>query len=230
LKPILTTGIILSRSDFQEADRILSILTPDQGKIKVIAKGVRRPRSKIAGGIELFSISDITILRGRGDFSTLVSARMKSHFPHIVKDINRTMLGYEVLKRINRVTEDAPGEEYFNLLAATLGGLDDLELPIEQVELWFTMQLLHITGHAPNLLTDSEGNKLEAAQQYLFDFDSMSFREQKAGPYSANHIRLLRLGYGAKEPSVMKQVTGSDEYSSSTLTLAKNILKLHVRI
>lgn len=227
---VLTTGIVLSRRDFQEADRLLTILTPDYGKVKTIAKGVRRPGSKLAGGIELFSISNMTLLPGKGDFDTLVSTRMQSHFGNIVKDINRTMLGYDVLKRIDRITEQGTEAEYYNLLVSVLGGLDDLELPYNLVELWFTMQLLFITGHAPDLSSDSEGNKLSAEETYLFDFDTMSFRQQTRGPFTANHIKLLRLGYGTNDPGVMKQVTGADVFADEALKLAKNILKLHVRV
>lgn len=227
---VVTTGIVLSRNDFQEADRLLTILTPDHGKIKTIAKGVRRPNSKLAGGIELFSISNITFLRGRGDFATLVSTRLLTHYGNIVKDINRTMLGYDLLKRMNRLTEEAAGEEYYKLLEATLAGLNDLELTAELVELWFTMQLLFTTGHGPNLRTDSGGNKLSADERYLFDFDAMAFRIQAKGPYGANHIKLMRLGAGTEEPIVLKQVKCAEDTAPEALKLAKNILKLHVRV
>jgi DNA repair protein RecO len=229
-RQIVTTGIVLSRNDFQEADRLLTILTPDHGKIKTIAKGVRRPNSKLAGGIELFSISNITFMPGRGDFATLVSTRLLTHYGNIVKDIKRTMLGYDLLKRMNRLTEEAAGEEYFKLLKAALEGLDDLELSAELVELWFTMQLLYTTGHGPNLRTDSEGNKLSPEENYLFDFDAMSFRQQDKGPFSANHIKLMRLGVGTDEPIILKQVKGADKTAPEVLNLAKNILKLHVRV
>lgn len=227
---IVTTGIVLSRNDFQEADRLLTILTPDHGKIKTIAKGVRKPNSKLAGGIELFSISNITFMPGRGDFATLISTRLLTHYGNIVKDIQRTMLGYELLKRINRLTEQAAGEEYFNLLQTTLEGLDDLELSCELIELWFTMQLLFTTGHGPNLRTDSEGKKLTPDKLYLFDFDSMAFRIQTNGPFNANHIKLMRLGAGTEKPLVLKQVKGAGDTAPDVLKLAKNILKLHVRV
>jgi DNA repair protein RecO len=229
-KQIVTTGIVLSRNDFQEADRLLTILTPDHGKIKTIAKGVRRPNSKLAGGIELFSISNITFMPGRGDFATLISTRLLIHYGNIVKDINRTMLGYDLLKRTNRITEDAAGGEYYDLLTIALKGLDDLELSSELVELWFTMQLLFTTGHGPNLRTDSEGGRLLPDEQYLFDFDAMAFGVQANGPYGANHIKLMRLGAGTDEPMVLKQVKGTDASAPEVLNLAKNILKLHVRV
>jgi DNA repair protein RecO (recombination protein O) len=228
---IVTTGIVLSRNDFQEADRLLTILTPDHGKIKTIAKGVRKPNSKLAGGIELFSISNITFMPGRGDFATLISTRLLSHYANIVKDIKRTMLGYELLKRINRLTEQAAGEEYFNLLNTTFEGLNDLDLSYDLVELWFTMQLLFTTGHGPNLRTDSDGNKLSPDGRYLFDFDAMAFNKMQAnGPFGANHIKLMRLGAGTEEPRVLKQVRGTEDAVPEVLKLAKNILKLHVRV
>src|SRR4051812_28556736 len=107
MRQILTRGIVLSRTDYGEADRIVSVLTPDQGKLRLMAKGVRKVKSKLAGGIELFSVSELSFIPGKNDIGTLVSARLTQHFANIVKDINRTMFGYELLKRLNRATEDA---------------------------------------------------------------------------------------------------------------------------
>jgi DNA repair protein RecO (recombination protein O) len=218
------------RREFQEADRIITILTPDHGKVGLIAKGVRRPRSKLAGGIELFSVSDITYLPGRGELHTLVSSRLITHYANIVSDIHRTMLGYDILKRVARVTEDAAGGEYFDLLDRTLAGLDDLGLDWHVTDLWFSMQLLHITGHIPNLRTDTEGRQMDATQTYLFDFEEMGFRQQKDGPYSANHIKLIRLAYATDRPSVLKQVTDAPMCAPDALKLIHNLLRLQVRI
>ena len=59
-----TKGIILKRTNYGEADRILNIITP-QGKIAAIAKSARKERSKLAGGIEMFSLTDLTIHRAK---------------------------------------------------------------------------------------------------------------------------------------------------------------------
>lgn len=227
---VATKGIVLARTDFQEADRILTILTPDHGKARVMAKGVRRQKSKLAGGIELFSVSEITLLPTRGELQTLVSSRLITHYGNIVKDITRTMLAYEILKRINRVTEDEPGEEYFMLLAATLKGLDDLGIDVALVELWFLVQLLAITGHTPNMKIDTDGQRLSAEEAYIFDFDEMSFRQQNSGPYDANHIKLLRLAYATDEPGVLKQIKNAEATTASALKLVANMLQLSVRI
>ncbi len=227
---IITTGIVLARTDFQEADRILTLLTPDHGKLRAIAKGVRRPRSKLAGGIELLSVSNFTYLPGRGDLGTLISTRLITHFGNIVQDIQRTMLAYEFLKRVNRITEDAAGGEYFALLERALAGLHELDLPGDLAELWFNMQLLHVTGHLPNLQTDTTGKQLSADGEYLFDFDAMTFSPQPGGPFHANHIKLLRLAYATESPGPLKLVTDTDNILPEVLKLAKNMLQLNVRV
>lgn len=227
---IITQGIVLSRTDFQEADRILTILTPDHGKLRAIAKGVRRPRSKLAGGIELLSISDITYLPGRGDLGTLISTRLITHYGKLVQDIQRTMLAYDFLKKINRATEDAADPEYFTLLTATLEGLNDPELPTALVELWFSVQLLSVAGHAPNLTTDAKGDKLALSTTYLFDFDHMVFQPQSDGPFEARHIKLLRVALGAKSPAALKQITDAAPNIPPVINLVQNLLRQQVRM
>src|SRR3954464_12617433 len=128
MKQFLTKGIVLSRTDYGEADRILTLLTPEQGKLRLMARGVRRAKSKLAGGIELFSVSDITFIRGRGDIGTLISARLNKHYANIVKDIDRVQLGYELIKQLNKATEDEPEEGYFHLLNQALETLDNKEI------------------------------------------------------------------------------------------------------
>ncbi|HTE21678.1 MAG TPA: DNA repair protein RecO [Candidatus Limnocylindria bacterium] len=227
---IVTEGIVLARTDFLEADRILTLLTPDQGKLKVIAKGVRRLRSKLAGGIELLSVSSITVLPGRGELGTLVSSRLITHYGNIVQDINRTMLAYEFLKRINRVTEDAAGEEYFMILQRTLEAVNDLEFSAEMSELWFAVQLLNVTGHMPDLRLDTAGQRLQTDQKYLFDFESMAFRGQEGAPFTANHIKLFRLAYAVEQPLALKQIQDAEACLPDMLKLATNLLRQQVRI
>lgn len=230
MKQILTTGTVLARTDFQEADRIITVLTPDQGKIRAIAKGVRRPKSKLVGGIELFSVSNFTFLPGRGELMTLVSSRLIAHYGNIVRDVERTMLGYDLLKRMNRLTEDTAGKEYFELLKAGLTGLEDQELPKDMLELWFDVQLLKITGHAPNLKTDTAGKELEKGQKYVFSFDDMAFVLTPNGPHGSNLIKLLRLAYATKSPTVLVQVKGAENTIATCLQLTKLMLARFIRI
>jgi|SRR3989344_96584 len=223
MNQIVTSGIVLSRTNFGEADRILTVLTPDQGRIKLMAKGVRKIKSKLAGGIELFSVSDITYIKGKGDISTLISSRLKVHFGQIATDIDRTMFGYEALKRINKTVEDNAGPEYFELLRATLEALDSLNLSLESIELWLNAQLLKLAGHSPNLKTDTTGNTLKSDQLYGFDLDKMAFAPREKGSYSANHIKLLRLAFQLQSPLTFSQIQEKDTSVRDCLILVKSM-------
>ncbi len=229
MKHLTTKAIILKRIDFSESDRILALLTKDQGKIRVIAKGVRKMKSKLAGGIELLSVTDITYIQGRSEIHTLVSSRLDEHYSNIVKDINRTMLAYELIKKIDRLTEDSAGDEYFELLCRALQALNDDSLSSELLETWFNLQLLQTTGHAPNLVYDTEDQQLVLGRSYSLDPDDMTFKQHEAGYYQANHIKLLRLASQTSDPLRLLKVKDVDDYASVLVKLTKSMLTHHTR-
>lgn len=230
MNQIATSCIVLSRINFGEADRIVTVLTPDHGKLRLMAKGVRKSVSKLAGGIELFSISHITFIRGRGEICTLISTRLKHHYGNIVKDINRTMLGYDILKMVNRGTEDNTAKEYFLLVDSALEALNDLNCPTQIIELWFYSRMLKMSGHAPNFSTVT-GNQAPSGQQhYSFDINKMAFWPHAQGPYNDRHIKLMRLSLAATSPAVLQRVEGIEGILPSCVQLAKTMLSTNVRI
>src|SRR4029077_8619530 len=149
---LTTDAIILKRTDYGEADRILTVLAPDYGKIRLIAKGVRKVNSKLSGGIELFSVSTITCVRGRSDLSTLISTRLLKHYVHIVQDLTKVQLGYELIKLLDKATEDELENEsaYFKLINQAFQLLDIEDFDINLVRAWYYAQLLKLNGHSPN--------------------------------------------------------------------------------
>ncbi len=225
-----TRGIILSRTDYGEADRILSFLTSDHGKVRAIAKGVRKSQSKLAGGIELFSVSDLTLIIGRGEINTLISSRLVRHYGNIVKNIERTNLAYELLKNINRATEDEPEAAYFKLLDQSLAAIDDPQLDLNLTKLWFDMQLLKLAGHIPNLHTNSVGAKLADSKTYNVDLEQMSFEPASRGRLTANHIKFMRLGFRAGKPQTIQRVNDADSLAAVCAPIIQTMLRTHVRI
>lgn len=226
---LITQGIILSRTDYGEADRILTLLTPEYGKLRLLAKGVRKVKSKLAGGIELFSVSHITFIRGRGEMGTLISTRLIRHYGNIVGDITRVQLGYELIKTLNKATEDEPEPEYFHLLQATFEALDDSTIHEQLIQSWFGAQLLRQAGHAPNLQTDTAGAQLDAASKYDFSFDDMAFTLRPDGHFAADHIKFLRLIFSSNQPHVLQKIQNADELVQATTPLVQTMLKSHIR-
>jgi len=230
MNQIVTEAIILARTDYGEADRILTLLTPDDGKLRLMAKGVRRVKSKLAGGIELFSVSTITFVKGRGDIGTLVSTRLVRYYKHIVEDLDRTMLGYELIKQLNKVTEDHPEPEYFELLKQVFEALDDPTIPLPLVRFWFTAQLLKQSGHSPNLHADDSGQRLQPERAYNFSFEQVCFAPSEKGRFSAQHIKFLRLSFDGHPPKVLTQVEGGAVLVDALAPLVSTMLQTYLRV
>ncbi|HET8708701.1 MAG TPA: DNA repair protein RecO [Candidatus Saccharimonadales bacterium] len=228
MNQINTIGIILSRTDFGEADRIITLLTPDHGKLRLMAKGVRRVKSKLAGGIELFSVSHITYIQGRKDIGTLVSTRLINHYGRIVHDIQRVQTGYELIKLLNKVTEDEPEEVYFDLLQNTFIALDETDIELSLITTWFYAQLLRHGGFGPNLSTDTAGQKLDADQTYNFNFDASAFVAAPDGRFTADHIKFLRLLFSPNQPKTLQKVQGSGSLIETISPLVQAMLRQHI--
>jgi len=189
MRPFSTPAIILRRTNYGEADRIINVLTPERGKISAIAKGVRKPKSKLAGGLELFAICELTIMEGRGELGLITSARLRQFFGDILKDYDRMQFAYEAIKLINRAAETVSEPEFYQLLADGLTWLGDLKTDWRLSELCFRLRLTAILGRGLNLLTDAAGQKLQADKIYNYDFVDNAFYADERGRFTSDHIK-----------------------------------------
>lgn len=221
MRQITTPAIILRRTNYGEADRIVTFLTPT-GKLRAIVKGVRRSKSKLAGGIELFSESTVTFIEGKSDLATIVSTRLNVHWDGIVGDLQRMMFGYEAMKLIDKVIEDDAERDYYEILKMTLQGLADNTTPLTAVELWFYVRLLRLLGHGVNLKTDQNGKNLVDDTLYTFSAENMCFSPNSSGQYRSDHIKLLRLSL-SQPVMVLKQVKQVGELSKALQPLFKQL-------
>lgn len=224
-----TRAIILTRTNFGEADRIITVLTPDYGKVRVMAKGVRKIKSRLAGGIELFSVSDITFLRGRGEIGTLLSARLDVYYEAIAEDIDRVQLGYECVRLLHRATEDEPEPAYYELLENSFKALNNSAIPPSITKIWFIAQLLKLAGHTPNLTRSADGASLEPGDHYIFDYDHMAFALHATGPYTSDHIKVMRILFGDHQPIVIKNIGGVENLALSLFPLLSPMTQLYLR-
>ena len=202
-------AIILRRTDYAEADRVLQLLTP-KGRRSVIAKGVRRERSKLAGGIELFSLCDVVVRSGRGELGILTSARLAAFYRHILEDYERMQFGYTVLKLVARATETIDEPEWFSVLSQVLEQLNELSVERQLVETWFYLRYAELLGDELNLRLDVTGQRLEVDKLYMYDETEKALRPSQQGNIGANHIKFLRL-IAEKPLSAVAQIGGVEE-------------------
>lgn len=193
MQRVQTKAIVLKRVEFGEADRIVTFLTPEQGQVTAMAKGVRKPKSKLAGGIEIFSLVDVTLTRGKGGVHTLISSRLDEYFDRIITDYERVEFGYEMIQRVYRATVDVFEEGVFEILLESMHALNDLAVPLALIKVRFYVFMLDIHGQLPNLQTDADGAKLEQTARYFLDISSGDLIKAESGDFGATHIKLLRL-------------------------------------
>lgn len=200
------TAIVLRRTNYGEADRIVQFITP-QGRQTGIAKGARREKSKLAGGIELFAVSDIVLHRGKGDMGVITSARLIQFYRHILEDYDRMQFGYEAIKQVGKASETLDEPEWFDLLKDTLAGLDQLMWPRQLVEIWFYLRFAALLGYELSFTHDIAGQTLQVNKKYQYDVSEKGLRLVENGALTADHIKFLRI-VGAKPLRAVTQIGG----------------------
>ena len=189
---IRTKAIVLRRTNYGEADRIINFLT-EQGIIAAIAKGVRKEKSKLAGSVELFTLSDITLHKGLNNkLCVLTSAKMLEHYDQIPYKLAELELAGLVMKQIAKFAETSTGPEYFDLLHQILSALNAGVNP-ELVETWFWFNLAKTNGEQINVVKDTAGADLDPFKTYVWDNTESALREQLGGNVGAEEIKLMRL-------------------------------------
>ena len=208
---IKTLGIVLKRTNYGEADRILNLITPE-GKISAIAKGVRRARSKLAGGVEMFSLSELNIHQGKSELGVVTSAKMLKYYNKLLADYSKMELAATILKKVSLAAESSDSSDYFKLTDESLSGLND-GVNAKLVESWFLLNLVRAMGEEINLHRDINGEKLDAVRRYAWDSVEKSFVAREMGDYGANEIKMLRLML-TTDLAVVARVNGYEPMSS----------------
>ena len=125
------------------------MLTPDLGRIAVIARGVRRKGSRIAAASELLAFSELVLYR-RGNWYYLDEASTIALFDGVRADVELLSLASYFAEMTETVTaEDVPSGEILSLLLNSLYALDTLQKPQTQVKAVFEWKMLALSGYEP---------------------------------------------------------------------------------
>lgn len=219
MNAIRTRAIVLRRTNYGEADRILQLLT-HLGKKSVIARGVRREKSRLAGGIELFAICEVVINEGRGELDILTSSKLINFFRHIMDDYDRMQFAYSAIKLVSKSSETTAGSDWYDILAETLAGLDAKTLQFEMVQTWFYLHYSSVLGYELSLWHDVNGQKLLSEQNYIYDITEKGLRSDPRGELTSEHIKLLRL-IATRPLKTIAKVGGIEPVVSECLIIAR---------
>lgn len=151
IKEVTVTGFVLKSTDYKESDVILHIYTKDYGKISLIAKGIKKIKSKNASGCQTLTLSEFTFIPRKG-LSTLIKATPITYYRHIKESIELEVYASYCCEFIYKFTqENEPNEELYNDFTKALDCLEN-GYYFTLVYILYNAMILKITG--TSLLVD----------------------------------------------------------------------------
>ena len=193
-----TEAIVLGRIDLGEADRILTLYTPNLGKFRAVAKGVRRPKSKLGGHLELLNYSALMLAKGQ-NLDIVTQAQTIESFLPLRDDLWRTSMALYAAELVNQFTpENMENYPVFQLLLNTLRWIcnaQDVDLTLR----YFEINLLTHLGYRPELyqclgckaFLEPRTNFFSANQGGVL-CPQCREKEPQARPTSLNALKVMR--------------------------------------
>jgi len=192
-----TPGLILDKRDFRESDRFFTIFTKKYGKIEALARGERKIKSKLRGGLELFYLSEVQFVQGR-HWKTLVDASLQENFSNIREDLSKLRVASkiaEVSTKLIRGQEKHP--EIWNLLLRTFKELDSNSHKFLTYHYFFWRLVSHL-GYKPQLEQCSICHNDLTPTQLYFDAEQggvvcSNCNESSSRRVSSDIVKIMRV-------------------------------------
>ncbi|MGE5593663.1 MAG: DNA repair protein RecO [Betaproteobacteria bacterium] len=151
-----TEGIVLRTRNLGEADRIVTFYSPTRGKVRAVARGARRPRSRFVSSTQMFAHADFLVFSGKS-LDSISQVEVKTSFPRLHEDLVKLAYASYIAELLDAMVEEggegtdsAGNEALFGLLAAYLRALSEMQDP-EMLTRAFEMKLSSLLGYKPVL-------------------------------------------------------------------------------
>jgi len=145
-----TQGFILEKSDLREADQLFDVYTEDFGKLRILGRAIRKIKSKLRSGAELFYLSEVEFIQGRS-YKTLTDAITIEKFKNVRNDLGKLKVAYQIFEVANSLIKGQEKDErIWNLLNEVFEKLNNYSLPTTHYSLihhYFLWNLLSILGY-----------------------------------------------------------------------------------
>jgi len=161
-------AVVLRHSDWGEADRLLTLYTRERGKVRAIAKGARRIRSRKAGHLEPFTHVTLQLAKGR-DLLIITQAETVEAYLPIRESLDKTSQAAYLSELLDRFTYEDESENFniFRLLTETLGRIENEDDPWLAIR-FYELHLLDLLGYRPHLFECANcGEKIQAVDQFF---------------------------------------------------------------
>lgn len=231
-----TPSIVLKRTDLGEADRILTLYTRDQGKLRAVAKGVRRTTSRSAGHLEPFTLSDVLFATGR-ELDVVSQADTLESFRAVREDLRLATYAYYLAEVLDLLTEERmENRAAFDALVSSLRALPGADDP-RLVLVSYHLQLLETLGYRPELrqclgcraVIEPGPNQFSALVGGVL-CPTCGSREASARPVGVPALKLLRyVQQAAAYPALSAPAAVTREAEGLLRTYAEYIVERRLR-
>lgn len=151
MKTVKTKGIIIAEKIMSDFDKVLTILTPNMGKIECIAKGSRRPKSLLMAGTQFLCFGEYLLYKGGENYS-MNSCETIELFYNIRTDLDKLKYAVYITKIVNDVTtENQNNYKVLQLYLNTLYVISNTNKDLELITSIFRLRLLSIIGYRPEI-------------------------------------------------------------------------------
>ena len=190
-------AIVVRHTNYDEADRFVTFLTPFQGRVSALAKGVRKMNSRKAGHLQPFTYVDVQLSKGRGAAWLISQVSTIEAYPEILASLDKTVRTSCVLELADRFSlEDVENVQLFQLTLDTLRRIAVLD-DIFPVQRYFDLQLFSVTGYQPQFFECVRCHKkIQPEDQYLhYGMGGVLCPECGQLTQGARHISMKTLKY-----------------------------------
>lgn len=178
-----TSGLVLHRLNLGEADRIITIITPEMGVTRAVAKGVRKAGAKLAGHLELFNVCELMLVKGK-NLDIVAGARLIKHFPTLVDEYESLSLAYLMARMVTKLADGPAIPRVYELVLDVLDRLNEGYRPV--LELYFKLRLLDILGWKPNITTCANCHTPLKENRYYFNNQLGGLEEESCAKNKEN--------------------------------------------
>ncbi len=145
-----TEAIVLKQTPIGDADRVLILLTPDMGKLRAVARGARKSKSKLGGHVEVLNHVRLSLAQGR-NLDVVTQADTIHSFRQIKETLEALSKAIYMADLVNNFTaQESPNYAIYRLLWKSLHWLEERDIPPLTLR-YFEMKLLFHSGYQPQL-------------------------------------------------------------------------------
>ena len=170
-------GVVLRTHKLGEADRIVTLLTKGHGKVRAVAKGVRRTSSKFGARLEPFMVADIQFYEGRSLDTIQQAETIASYGADIVDDYPRFTAASVMVETAEKLTGDDSTPQQYLLLVGALRSLANKEHDASLILDSYLLRALSIAGWAPNFVDCARCSAPGPHQAFVMQLGGVVCRE-----------------------------------------------------